>query len=96
MERKHDIEVRKTKIIEGSLKVVFSALTEPEKLAEWFQDDANLDVRVGSDWLLLKKNILSGIWIGITIWKGLSWKLFLINDYHIVGNLKIHQISLQL
>jgi activator of Hsp90 ATPase-like protein len=96
MERKHDIEVRKTKIIEGSLKVVFSALTEPEKLAEWFQDDANLDVRVGSDWLLLKKNILSGIWIGITIWKGLSWKLFLINDYHIVGNLKIHQIFLQL
>ena len=47
MERKHDIEVRKTKIIEGSPKVVFSDLTEPGKLAEWFQDDANLDVRVG-------------------------------------------------
>ena len=47
MEKKHDIEVRKTKIIEGSPKVVFSALTEPEKLAEWFQDEADLDVRVG-------------------------------------------------
>ena len=47
MEKNHDIEVRKTKIIEGSPKVVFSALTEPEKLAEWFQDDADLDVRVG-------------------------------------------------
>jgi uncharacterized protein YndB with AHSA1/START domain len=47
MEKKEDIEVRKTKIIEGSPKVVFSALTEPEKLAEWFQDEADLDVRVG-------------------------------------------------
>ena len=42
-----DIEVRKTKIIERLPKVVFSALTEPEKLAEWFQDEVNLDVRVG-------------------------------------------------
>ena len=45
--KKEDIEVRKTKIIEGSPKVVFSALTEPEKLAEWFQDEADLDVIVG-------------------------------------------------
>ena len=42
MENKEDIEVRKTKIIEASPKVVFSALTEPEKLAEWFQDEADL------------------------------------------------------
>ncbi|RPJ30110.1 MAG: SRPBCC domain-containing protein [Nitrosopumilales archaeon] len=47
MEKKHDIEVRKTKIIEGSPNVIFSALTEPEKLAKWFQDEADLDVRVG-------------------------------------------------
>lgn len=47
MGKKQDIEVRKTKIVEGSAKVVFSALTEPEKLAEWFQDEADLDVRVG-------------------------------------------------
>ena len=45
--KSNDIEVRKTKIIEGPPKVVFSALTEQEKLAEWFQDDADLDVRVG-------------------------------------------------
>jgi uncharacterized protein YndB with AHSA1/START domain len=47
MENKEDIEVRKTKIIEASPKVVFSALSEPEKLAEWFQDEVDLDVRVG-------------------------------------------------
>jgi uncharacterized protein YndB with AHSA1/START domain len=47
MEKKHDIEVRKSKIIKGSPKVVFDALTEPEKLAEWFRDEADLDVRVG-------------------------------------------------
>jgi uncharacterized protein YndB with AHSA1/START domain len=47
MEKKEDIEVRKTKIIERSAKVVFRALTEPEKLVEWFQDEADLDVRVG-------------------------------------------------
>ena len=71
MEKKHDIEVRKTKIIEGSPKVVFSALTEPEKLAEWFQDDADLDVRVGGQirLVIFKKIIPSGIWIGITIWR---------------------------
>lgn len=45
--KKSNIEVRKTKIIERLPKVVFSALTEPEKLAEWFQDEVNLDVRVG-------------------------------------------------
>ena len=45
--KSNDIEVRKTKIIERSPKVVFSALTEPEKLAEWFQDEADLDNRVG-------------------------------------------------
>lgn len=46
-EKKDEFEVRKTKIIEESPKVVFSALTEPEKLAEWFQDEADLDNRVG-------------------------------------------------
>lgn len=47
MEKKEEIEVRKTKLIEGSPKAVFSALTEPEKLAEWLQDEADLDNRVG-------------------------------------------------
>jgi uncharacterized protein YndB with AHSA1/START domain len=47
LKKSNDIEVRKTKIIERLPKVVFNALTEPEKLAEWFQDEVNLEVRVG-------------------------------------------------
>jgi uncharacterized protein YndB with AHSA1/START domain len=47
MEKKHDIQVIKKKIIEESPELVFSALTEPEKLVMWFQDEADLDVRAG-------------------------------------------------
>ena len=98
MEKKHDTEVRKTKIIEGTPKVVFNALTEPEKLAKWFQDEADLDVRVGGqirlvtlkekhpEWNLDRDYYMEGTIMEIVPNKRLtySWKF------------KIHQIFLQL
>jgi uncharacterized protein YndB with AHSA1/START domain len=46
-EKKARYPSNKKKIIEEPPKVVFSALTEPEKLVIWFQDEADLDVRAG-------------------------------------------------
>ena len=89
--KKHDIEVRKTKMIEGPPKVVFSALTEPEKLAEWFQDDADLDVRVGGRIRLVTLKDKHPEWNLDRDYymEELLWNLFLIKDFLIVGNLKL-------
>lgn len=98
MEKKEDIEVRKTKIIEGSPKVVFRALTEPEKLAEWFQDEVDLDVRVGGQIRLVTLKEKHPEWNleRNYVWRELLWILFLIKYYLIVGNLEIHRIFLKL
>jgi uncharacterized protein YndB with AHSA1/START domain len=47
MNEKQETGIRKEKIIQVGPEVVFKALIEPEKITEWFQDEANLDPRVG-------------------------------------------------
>jgi uncharacterized protein YndB with AHSA1/START domain len=41
------LEISKTITIEASPEVVFGALTRPEELARWFQDEVTLETRVG-------------------------------------------------
>lgn len=47
MNEKQETGIRKEKIIQAGAEMVFNALIEPEEITEWFQDDANLDPRVG-------------------------------------------------
>ena len=34
----HNLEIKKTIIIDASSEVVFKAITEPEELTQWFPD----------------------------------------------------------
>jgi uncharacterized protein YndB with AHSA1/START domain len=45
--KKKEAAIRKAKIIHAAPNVVFNALTEPEKITGWFQDEAILDSKVG-------------------------------------------------
>jgi len=47
MNEKQETGIRKEKIIQAGPEVVFNALIEPEKITQWFQDQAVLDPRVG-------------------------------------------------
>ena len=47
MKKREETAIRKAKIIHAAPDVVFNALTEPEKLTGWFQDEAMLDSKVG-------------------------------------------------
>lgn len=47
MKKRQQNAISKAKIIQAAPNVVFNALTQPEKITEWFQDEANLDNRVG-------------------------------------------------
>ena len=41
------MEIRKTIVIDASPEVVFSAITEPEELTQWFPDQAILVPKIG-------------------------------------------------
>ena len=43
MKKRQQNAISKAKIIQAAPNVVFNALTQPEKITEWFQDEAILD-----------------------------------------------------
>jgi uncharacterized protein YndB with AHSA1/START domain len=43
----HNLEIKKTIVIDASPEVVFKAITEPEELTQWFPDQAILESKVG-------------------------------------------------
>ena len=43
----HNLEIKKTIIIDASPEIVFKAITEPEELTQWFPDQAILEPKVG-------------------------------------------------
>jgi uncharacterized protein YndB with AHSA1/START domain len=62
MKKKQEIEIRKAKIIQAVPEVVFNALTKPEKITEWFQDEANLDNRIGGKISLVTRKEIHPDW----------------------------------
>ena len=62
MKKKREITIRKAKIIRAAPKVIFNALTEPEKITGWFQDEANLDNRVGGKIILVTRKEIHPDW----------------------------------
>ena len=62
MRKKKEIAIRKSKIIRAEPKVIFSALTEPEKITEWFQDEANLDKWAGGKIILVTRKEIHPDW----------------------------------
>jgi uncharacterized protein YndB with AHSA1/START domain len=62
MRKKKEIAIRKSKIIKAEPKVIFRALTESEKITEWFQDEANLDNRVGGKIILVTRKEIHPDW----------------------------------
>jgi Activator of Hsp90 ATPase homolog 1-like protein len=83
----HNLEIKKTIIIDASSEVVFKAITEPEELTQWIPDQAILVPKIGGKvrFVTLKKFILSGNLIETTLAKGLSRNLFRIRNYPIPG-----------
>ncbi len=47
MNEKQETGIRKEKIIQAGAEMIFNALIEPEKITEWFQDEASLEPSVG-------------------------------------------------
>jgi uncharacterized protein YndB with AHSA1/START domain len=47
--KEHNLEIRKTIIIEASSKVIFEAITKPDELTQWFPDQAILEAKVGGE-----------------------------------------------
>lgn len=62
MKKRQEIDIRKEKIIQAEPKVVFEALTEPEKITEWFQDEAIIDARVGGKISLVTRKEIHPDW----------------------------------
>jgi len=95
MNEKQENGIRKEKIIQAGPEMVFNALIEPEKITEWFQDEANLDPRVGGkirlvtlkemhpDWKLDRDYYMNGTIIEFVPNKRLSytWKFDDIPDF---------------
>jgi len=95
MNEKQETGIRKEKIIQTGAEMVFNALIEPEELTEWFQDEANLDPRVGGnirlvtlkekhpDWKLDRDYYMDGTIIEFVPNKRLSytWKFDDIPDF---------------
>ena len=82
----HNLEIKKTIIINASSKGVFKAITEPEELTQWFPDQAILVPKIGGKVRFITlKEIHSGNLIETTLAKGLSRNLFRIRNYPIPG-----------
>jgi activator of Hsp90 ATPase-like protein len=82
----HNLEIKKTIIIDASSEVVFKAITEPEELTQWFPDQAILVPKIGGKVRFVTlKEIHSGNLIETTLAKGLSRNLFRIRNYPIPG-----------
>ena len=87
MNEKQETGIRKEKIIQAGAEMVFNALIEPEEITEWFQDEANLDPRVGGnirlvtlkekhpDWKLDRDYYMDGAIIEFVPNKRLSYTL---------------------
>jgi uncharacterized protein YndB with AHSA1/START domain len=71
-----EIDIRKEKIIQAEPKVVFDALIKPEKITEWFQDEAIIDARVGGKISLVKRKDIHPDWN-------------LDRDYYMVGTIMV-------
>jgi uncharacterized protein YndB with AHSA1/START domain len=76
MKKKHEIDIRKEKIIQAAPKVVFDALIKPEKITEWFQDEAIIDAKVGGKISLVTRKEIHPDWN-------------LDRDYYMVGTITV-------
>lgn len=62
MKKRQENTISNAKIIQAAPNVVFNALTQPEKITEWFQDEANLDNRVGGKIILVTRKKIHPDW----------------------------------
>ncbi|TLX85795.1 MAG: hypothetical protein E6K97_12020, partial [Thaumarchaeota archaeon] len=62
MKKRQQNAISKAKIIQAPPNVVFNALSQPEKITEWFQDEATLDNRVGGKISLVTRKEIHPDW----------------------------------
>ena len=74
MKKSQENTISNAKIIEAATNVVFNALTQPEKITERSQDEANLDNRVGGKIILVTRKKIHPDWN-------------LDRDYHLEGTI---------